>query len=85
MRSEILQNSAVIGEYTPKKLGKELETRKTYYPAIIAEDVWYRAIQARQQRQGKTVGKVGHGVANLFTSLLRDKEGRDRCSAGLFC
>ena len=73
---KILGNRSVLGEFQPHKLisGKRQPTGEPiidYFPAIIDEQLFYQAQQAKASRRGKQ-GRRGTGVSNLFTGLLRN-------------
>jgi len=74
--AKLLQDKSVIGEYQPHSMkdGKRMqhgEPISKYFPAVIEEKEWYRVRNAVSQR-GKQLGPKGVGIANLFTSLIRD-------------
>ena len=69
----ILRNRRLIGEYQPCNDRREPmgDVIVGYYPTVIKEDLFYRVqalLDARKHRRGK----VGEGVACLFTGLWRD-------------
>jgi hypothetical protein len=43
-----------------------------YFPAIVSKEEWFRVRAAVTTRGKKERGRRGHGVANLFTGLIRD-------------
>ncbi|MCA1401336.1 recombinase family protein [Bradyrhizobium sp. BRP56] len=72
--AKILANRAVIGEFQPGvrlegKRTSEGESIKNYFPAIINEELFYRARQAKSQRQRNGAGRKGTGFSNLFSGL----------------
>ncbi|MCS3687533.1 DNA invertase Pin-like site-specific DNA recombinase [Bradyrhizobium elkanii] len=74
--AKTLDNRAVIGEFQPhtKVSGTRVpdgEPIKGYYPAIVAEDLFFRAQHSRSQRKIGGAGRKGPGYANLFTGLAR--------------
>jgi len=42
---------------------------KDYFPAIVDEQLFYRAQDARDQRRVKGAGRKGPNVSNLFSGL----------------
>ena len=73
--AKILNNRAVIGEFQPRKLSPEGKSRpegpavKDYFPAIINEELFYRARQARSERLITGRGRKGQYLSNLFSGL----------------
>lgn len=72
--AKTLENRAVIGEFQPhtKVSGTRVpdgEPIKGYYPAIIAEDLFFQAQYSRSQRKIGGAGRKGPGYANLFSGL----------------
>ena len=72
----ILNNPAVIGEFQPHKIvdGKRKpdgEPIKGYFPAIIDEELFYRAQAGRIQRRLHGGGRKGKDVANLFSGVAK--------------
>lgn len=72
--AKILANRAVIGEFQPavRRDGKrtiEGEPIEDYFPAIIDKELFYRAHQAKSQRQRNGAGRKGKGFSNLFSGL----------------
>ena len=74
--AKILSNRAVIGEFQPFKKS-DLSGRRTpdgepirnYFPAIIDEEMFYRAQLSRSQRKVSGRGRKGAYVSNLFSGL----------------
>jgi DNA invertase Pin-like site-specific DNA recombinase len=74
--AKLTRDRAVTGEYRPHKMvdGKRVPTGEVYpnhFPAIIDRNEWDRVRGAIKER-GKTRGKAGLGISNLFTGLLFD-------------
>jgi DNA invertase Pin-like site-specific DNA recombinase len=72
--NKILANRAVLGEFQPHRLvdGKRVpdgDAIKDYFPAIIDEQLFYRAQNARDHRRVKGAGRKGPNVSNLFSGL----------------
>lgn len=74
--AKILANRAVLGEFQPgvRRDGKRVvegEPVQDYFPAVIDEELFYRAHHSRSQRQynGAGVGRKGATYTNLFSSL----------------
>ncbi|MBR1248954.1 recombinase family protein [Bradyrhizobium sp. AUGA SZCCT0169] len=72
--AKILANRAVIGEFQPgmRRNGKRIlegEPVKGYFPVIIDEQLFYRAHQAKTQRQLNGAGRKGAAFSNLFSGL----------------
>ena len=71
---KLLSNRAVLGEFTPHTITNgnrtPLETKEGYYPAIISDDIFYRAEKARLSRRGAG-GRKGKQIANLFAGTAR--------------
>jgi DNA invertase Pin-like site-specific DNA recombinase len=73
--TKILGTRAVLGFYQPHTKPRK-DVRRTpqgaeipnYYPPVIDEDLYYRALAARTGRRGKG-GKKGEGVSNLLSGL----------------
>ncbi len=77
--SSILKSRAVLGELTPRSRGKVVGPPiQNYYPAILTEEEFDAANAAMQSRKNTNRGRIGKGIANLFTGKLRDA--RDRSS-----
>jgi DNA invertase Pin-like site-specific DNA recombinase len=80
---EILRSRAVLGEFTPHvgthaRRGRKKTSRpageavKGYYPAVIAEDVFYRVQTGLSGRKSGPTGGHDLGVPNLFRGLAHD-------------
>jgi DNA invertase Pin-like site-specific DNA recombinase len=74
--AKVLTNRAVLGEFQPHRMlnGKRVpdgEVIKDYFPAVINEDLFYRAQGARLQRRTHSAGRKGNNIANLFSGLAR--------------
>jgi DNA invertase Pin-like site-specific DNA recombinase len=73
--AKILSNRAVIGEFQPFKKGSsgrrtpDGEPIRKYFPAIIDEEMFYRAQLGRSQRKVNGRGRKGAYVSNLFSGL----------------
>jgi DNA invertase Pin-like site-specific DNA recombinase len=74
--SKILANRSVLGEFQPHTRidGKRVAQGpaiKNYFPAIIDEELFFRAQHSKSQRaMGKAgAGRKGAGFANLFSGL----------------
>lgn len=72
--AKTLENRAVIGEFQPhvKVDGRRVpegEPVAGYYPAIISEDLFFKAQHSRLQRKSGGGGRKGPGYTNLFTGL----------------
>lgn len=74
--AKILANRAVLGEFHPgaRRDGKrtlEGEPIQNYFPAVIDEELFYRAHHAKSQRhyQGNGAGRKGARFSNLFSGL----------------
>ncbi|MGO4571043.1 recombinase family protein [Microvirga sp. 2TAF3] len=71
----VLRNRAAFGEYQPH-IGRhanrkpEGEPIKGYYPAVISEELFWRAQEAIDRRKGAS-GRRGAGVAHLLTGLVK--------------
>jgi hypothetical protein len=74
--AKTLANRAVLGEFQPhiKVEGKRVpqgEPIKHYFPAIVPEDLFFRAQHSKSQRRVSGSGRKGVGYTNLFTGLAR--------------
>jgi integrase len=74
--SKILTGRAVLGEFQPHRLvnGRQIaegEPIKDYFPAIIPEELYYRAQAARNQLRLNGAGRRGSNVSNLFSGLVK--------------
>jgi DNA invertase Pin-like site-specific DNA recombinase len=74
--AKILANRAVLGEFQPhvRADGKRVadgEPIKTYYPAIIDDELFYQAQLGKSQRRGAGAGRKGAGFTNLFSGIAR--------------
>ena len=72
--NKILTNRAVLGEFQPHRLVDDRrvpdgDAIKDYFPAIVDEQLFYRAQDARDQRRVKGAGRKGPNVSNLFSGL----------------
>jgi DNA invertase Pin-like site-specific DNA recombinase len=72
--NKILSNRAVLGEFQPHRVvdGRRVpdgDAIRGYFPAIIDEQLFYRAQNARDQRRVKGAGRKGPNVSNLFSGL----------------
>jgi len=73
---KILTDRAVLGEFQPRALvkGKSQpsgEPLSNYLPAIIDEDMFFRAQAARTKRRIAGGGRKGPRVSNLFSKLAK--------------
>jgi DNA invertase Pin-like site-specific DNA recombinase len=74
--AKILANRAVLGDFQAhvRRDGKRVpdgEPVKGYYPAIIDEQLFYRAQLAKSQRRVSGAGRKGAAFTNLFSGLAR--------------
>jgi DNA invertase Pin-like site-specific DNA recombinase len=74
--AKTLVNRAVLGEFQPhvKVDGKRIpdgEPIRGYFPAIIAEELFFQAQHSRSGRRTTGAGRKGPGYTNLFTGLAR--------------
>jgi DNA invertase Pin-like site-specific DNA recombinase len=72
--AKILANRSVLGEFQPHRLdkGKRIpagDVIRDYFPAIVDEQLFYRAQNARGQRRVKGGGRKGSNISNLFSGL----------------
>jgi DNA invertase Pin-like site-specific DNA recombinase len=72
---KILNTRAVIGEFQPHKLvngrrAPEGDPVPDYFPAVIEEELFYRAQAARNQRKIIGAGRKGASISNLFSGLV---------------
>jgi DNA invertase Pin-like site-specific DNA recombinase len=80
--AKILNNRAVVGEYQPHTVAKKTKRKAigepvpNYYPAVVAENVFYAARDARQNRRTAS-GPNQQQARNLFSGLMHDC--RDDC------
>lgn len=70
----ILANRSVLGEFQPHvridgKRAPEGQPIEEYFPAIIEEELFYRAQHAKSQRLVVGAGRKGTTYANLFSGL----------------
>jgi len=73
--SKIINNRAVLGEYTPHlvKDGKRVPLGTViydYYPAVVNEQIFTNAHAAMQRRKTATKGRKGSNFGNIFTGLM---------------
>jgi len=71
----MLTNKATIGEHQPKRYEKKKELAvgdpiRDYYPAVIGEDLFFRAQEARRKNLASGRGRKGRLITNLFGGLL---------------
>jgi DNA invertase Pin-like site-specific DNA recombinase len=74
--AKILANRAVLGEFQPhiRANGKRVpdgEPVTNYYPAIIDEELFYRAQLGKAQRRESGAGRKGTAFTNLFSGIAR--------------
>ena len=72
--AKILGNRAVLGDFQPHvmKSGKRMpvgEPNRNYYPAVIDEELFYRAQAAKSDRRNSGAGRKGAAFSNLFSGL----------------
>jgi DNA invertase Pin-like site-specific DNA recombinase len=73
--AKILTNRAAIGEFQPCKTSADGKREpdgppiKSYFPAIIDEELFYRAQKARSERWISGRGRKGKFLTNLFSGL----------------
>jgi len=72
--AKILSSRAVLGEFQPhvRENGKRVPTgdpSRNYYPAIIDEELFYRAQLGKSERRVKSAGRKGAHFTNLFSGL----------------
>src|ERR1700684_449879 len=71
----MLTNRATIGEHQPKRYENKKEIPvgdpiQNYYPAVIGEDLFFRAQEARRKNLASGRGRKGRLITNLFGGLL---------------
>lgn len=71
----MLTNKATIGEHQPKRYENKKELPfgdpiREYYPAVIGEDLFYAAQEARRKNLASGRGRKGRLITNLFGGLL---------------
>lgn len=71
--ARLLENRAVMGEYTPKKAADKTP-KAEYYPPIVEPDLFYKVQEGIKSRH-KSGGPKGQRVSNLLT-------GRCYCECG---
>lgn len=74
--AKILANRAVLGEFQPhvRESGKRVpkgEPVRNYFPAVVDEQLFYRAQVAKAQRKISGKGRKGDTYSNLFSGLGR--------------
>jgi DNA invertase Pin-like site-specific DNA recombinase len=74
--SKILGNRAVLGEFQPHRLSNgtrvaEGDPIKGYFPAILPEQLFYRAQNAKNERRVKGAGRKGSNISNLFSGIAK--------------
>jgi DNA invertase Pin-like site-specific DNA recombinase len=75
--AKILTNRAVIGEYQPCKISTAGKREpdgppiKNYFPAIISEELFYRAQKGRSERRIQGRGRKGQHLTNLFSGIAK--------------
>jgi len=74
--AKILANRAVLGEFQPhvRQNGRRVpkgEPIKGYFPAIVDEQLFYRAQLAKSQRKISGRGRKGSEYSNLFSGLAK--------------
>ena len=74
--AKILANRAVLGEFQPHRFVNgarvaEGSPIKDYFPAIMSDELFYRAQNARNGRRIKGGGRKGANISNLFSRLAK--------------
>jgi DNA invertase Pin-like site-specific DNA recombinase len=72
--NKILASRAALGEFQPHRLvdGRRLpdgDPIQGYFPAVVDEQLFYQAQDARGQRRVRGAGRKGANVSNLFSGL----------------
>src|SRR6266540_2728632 len=72
--AKILANRAVLGEFQLHRLvdGKRVsdgEPIRDYFPAIVDQQLFYRAESGRSQRRVRGAGRKGRFVSNIFSGI----------------
>lgn len=71
---KVLNSKAVIGEFQPMKDNEPLgDPIPDYFPAIISEELYYKAKAAQKQRRtdSSSAGRKGETYSNLFTGMCK--------------
>ena len=73
---KILRNRAVLGEFQPCRHVNGLSVAegapiKDYFPAIISEQLFYRAQNGRHERRFEAAGRKGSKISNLFSGIAK--------------
>lgn len=74
--AKILENRAVLGEFQPHEVrnGKREAIGKpipNYFPAVIEEELFFRAKTGRTQRRINGSGRKGARISNLFSGIAK--------------
>jgi DNA invertase Pin-like site-specific DNA recombinase len=74
--AKILANRAVLGEFQPHRYVNGAPVAagspiKAYFPAIVSDELFYRAQNARNGRRTKGGGRKGANISNLFSGLAK--------------
>jgi DNA invertase Pin-like site-specific DNA recombinase len=74
--AKILANRAVLGEFQPhmrtgKRRTPQGERIQGYFPAVVAEELFYRVQFMKSQRRDTSAGRKGHSFTNLFSGLAK--------------
>jgi len=71
--AKIIRSKSAIGEYQPKQKGEAVgDPIPDYYPAIVSEDIYYKAQSARVSRMNpSSAGRKGMKFSNLFSGLCK--------------
>jgi DNA invertase Pin-like site-specific DNA recombinase len=74
--AKTLANRAVLGEFRPHALidGRRVpqgDPIAGYYPAIVPEELFFRARDSKSQRKNDGRGRKGLGYTNLFSGLAK--------------
>jgi hypothetical protein len=71
-----LNNRAAIGEFQPHARVDGVrkpdgDSIPSYFPAVVDEDIFYRAISGREERRNSGRGRKGEFITNLFSGLAK--------------
>jgi DNA invertase Pin-like site-specific DNA recombinase len=71
--AKIIRSKSVIGEYQPKQKGEPIGAPiADYYPAVVSEELFYKAQSARVSRMTtSSAGRKGPRFTNLFTGMCK--------------
>jgi len=70
---ELIKNRALLGEFQPKHKGEPIgKVIPDYYPAVVSEELFYRAQTASAKRLSpSSAGRRGPVFSNLFTGMCK--------------